>query len=70
MKKLELNQMENLEGSAGGFGTGASCAYTALAIGGVLAGATLGVGLFASVMVGSLVCGGSIGWGAASGSWF
>lgn len=71
MKKLELNQMENLEGGGGnGFGTGLSCGLTALAITSILTVATAGVGLFAGAMVSGMVCGGSIGWAAAGGSWF
>jgi hypothetical protein len=72
MKKLELNQMENLEGwgaYAQGSVTGFSCGLTALAITSILTTATFGVGLFAGAMVSGMVCGGSIGWGSASGFW-
>ncbi len=70
MKKLELYQMENLEGGSGGFGTAASCTFLAFALGAVITGATLGTGVFAAACIGAAVCGGSVGRGAASGSWF
>lgn len=70
MKKLNVNQMEDLIGGVGGFGTGLSCTVTAFALGAIIGGATLGLGAFAFAVASAGVCGGSIGWGSASGSWF
>ena len=45
MKKLELNQMENLEGGAGGFGTGIACGIAGAGI--FFAGIRIWSGIFA-----------------------
>jgi hypothetical protein len=72
MKKLELNQMENLEGGAtqsNGFLTGMACGFTIVAAGAFIYG-TAGVGAAIGANAAAAVCGGLIGWGSASGSWF
>jgi hypothetical protein len=69
MKKLELNQMENLEGEKGGFMTGLSCGLTIIA-GAAIITTTFGGGTVIAGMAAGVVCGGSIGWGSASGDWW
>lgn len=69
MKKLELNQMENLEGGKGGFITGLTCA-TYLLAGGAFAIGTAGIGAAVAVTIGALGCGVSVGHGLDTGSWW
>ena len=70
MKKMELNQMENLEGGVGGFGTGIACGIAGAGITAIVTATTFGVGTFATALAFGAVCGGSIGWGSASGNWW
>ncbi len=70
MKKMELNQMENLEGGTGGSGTAFSCTMAVAGISTILGAATFGVGLFAGALIAGAACGGAIGWGSASGNWW
>lgn len=69
MKTLELNEMESLQGFGGGSGTAFVCAFTVLASAAVLVG-TAGAGAPIAAYASGAACGGSIGWGLASGSWW
>ena len=69
MKKLELNQMESLEGSKGGFITGLTCA-TYLLAGAAFTVGTAGAGTAVAVVIGAAGCGVSVGHGLDTGSWW
>lgn len=69
MKKMELSQMENLQGGEGGFATGLACGFTIVAAGAFIYG-TAGVGAAVAANAAAAACGGLIGWGSASGDWF
>ena len=68
MKKLELNQMENLEGGGGGFFTSFSCGLTVLALVGMTA-ATGGAGAIVAAPIAGAACGVSLGLGSSWGYW-
>jgi hypothetical protein len=64
MKKIELNQIENLEVGKGGFVTGFICGNY------ILTGAVLAVGTGAiGAALGAMGCGWSVGHGLETGSW-
>jgi hypothetical protein len=69
MKKLKLNQMENLEGGKGGFVTGLICGTYVLA-GAALAVGTGGIGAPIGAAIGAIGCGWSVGHGLETGSWW
>ncbi|WP_445718283.1 hypothetical protein [Flavobacterium sp.] len=69
MKKLELNQMENLEGGEKGFWAGAACGGTIILAAAFTYG-TVGIGGAIGANAAAFACGGLLGWGAASGTWF
>ena len=76
MKNLELTQMENLSAGDGLF-TGASCGLAVFASAAVLglgtiatAGALGPAAVLGTAYVSGAVCGGSIGYGLASGNWW
>ena len=50
MKKIELNQMENLLGGAGGFGTGITCGIAGAGITAIVTATTFGIGTFARAL--------------------
>jgi hypothetical protein len=69
MKTLELNQMEGLEGGANGEGTAFACALSVIAG----AAAIYGTGGLAAAFVcnfAAAACGGLVGHGSSTGSWF
>ena len=66
MKALELNDLETIQG--GGWITGFACALTIAASIGVIGG-TGGAAALPAAYVAGAVCGGSIGYGSASGDW-
>ncbi len=68
MKKLEIYQMENLEGLSGGFYTGMACAFT-LAVGAGLVAGTGGVGAGIALNIGAAACGSFIGMGSGGDWW-
>jgi hypothetical protein len=69
MKKLELNQMESLEGGAGGFWAGFACVGSIVA-GGVAIYGTGGLAAALVCNVAAAACGSIVGHGASSGHWF
>jgi hypothetical protein len=69
MKKLELNQMENLEGGKGGLVTALLCG-TAVLAGSAIAVGTGGIGASIGLAVGAMGCGWSTGHGLETGSWW
>ncbi|WP_316844821.1 hypothetical protein [Pedobacter psychrodurus] len=69
MKKLELVQLENVLGGKDAFWTGAACAGTLILAGAFIYG-TAGTGAVIGVHAAAVACGGLIGYGASTGSWF
>lgn len=69
MKKLEINQIDDVIGGDGGFWTSFACVGTLIASGVVIAG-TAGAGALPAAYAAGAACGGLIGYGSASGNWF
>lgn len=69
MKTLNLVEMQNVEAGANGSGTAFACTLTVIASAAFIIG-TAGTGAVVAAYASGAVCGGSIGWGLASGNWW
>lgn len=69
MKKLELNQMENLEGGKGGFGTSFACVTYLIALA-ALTVPSAGTAVVLTAGIGAIACGTALGHGLNSDNWW
>ena len=69
MKKLELNQMEKLDGGKGGFGTSFVCAMGIIGAGALTIG-TAGVGAAVAAGLGAMACGAALGHRLDTNNWW
>lgn len=68
MKKLEVNQMENLRGEGGGFFTSFSCTLTVISLGAMTVASGGTAAIIAAPLAGA-ACGASLGLGSSWGYW-
>ena len=69
MRKLDVNQMENLDGGKGGFFTALTCGLLLIAAG-AFATFTAGTGAAIALMIGTVGCGSSVANGSNTGNWW
>lgn len=69
MREVSMDQTEMINGGEGGFWIGAACAGTVILAGAFIYGTT-GVGAAIGAHATAVACGGLIGWGMSTGTWF
>jgi hypothetical protein len=69
MKKLEISQMENLQGEAGGFWAGFAC-VGAVVLGGAAIYGSGGLAAAVACNFAAAACGSIVGHASSTGYWF